>query len=53
LAVDICEKLTQSNTKKQQLNTEYKEAVADARKVDAFEGGPQDAADDDWWNARY
>ncbi|CAB5144881.1 Tail tubular protein Gp11 [uncultured Caudovirales phage] len=53
LAVDICEKLTQSNTKKQGLNAEYKEAVADARKVDAFESGPQDAADDDWWNARY
>lgn len=53
LAIDICEKLTQSNTKKQQLSTDYKEAVADARKVDAFEGGPEDAADDTWWTVRY
>lgn len=53
LAVDICEKLTQSNTKKQQLIIDYKESVADARKVDAFETGPEDAADDTWWVARY
>lgn len=53
LAIDICEKLTQSNTKKQQLSQDYKEAVADARKVDAFETGPEDAADDPWLLARY
>lgn len=53
LAVDICEKLTQSNTKKQMLTQEYKDAVAAARKVDSFESGPEDAADDTWWLARY
>lgn len=53
LAVDICEKLTQSNTKKKQLDDEYNEAVADARKIDAFESGPEDAADDTWWTVRY
>lgn len=53
LAVDICEKLTQSNTKKQLLATEYKEAVSSARRVDSFESGPEDAADDTWWLARY
>lgn len=53
LAVDLCEKLTQSNTKKQQLNKEYMDAVADARRTDAFESGPEDAADDYWWLVRY
>mgnify|MGYP000281682898 CR=1 FL=1 len=52
LAVDICERLTQSNTKKQQLVAQYNEDVKMARRVDAFESGPEDAADDDWWNAR-
>ena len=53
LAVDICEKLTQSNTKKAQLIKDYAEAVSYSRKVDAFESGPEDAADDYWWTVRY
>jgi len=53
LAVDLCEKLTQSNGKKQMLMQEYKETIADARKVDAFESGPQDAPDGSWITVRY
>lgn len=53
LAVDICERLTQSNTKKQLLMEEYRLAVNMARRVDAFEAGPTDPADDGWWMARY
>ena len=52
LAVDICEKLTQSNTKKQLLQSEYQDAVKVARRMDAFEGGPEDAPEDGWWIAR-
>lgn len=52
LAVDIVEKLTQSNQKKQMLIQQYEGDVRMARRVDAFESGPEDAADDDWWIAR-
>lgn len=52
LALDICEKLTQSNTKKDYCAKAYADDVKMARRVDAFESGPEDAADDDWWNAR-
>lgn len=53
LAVDICEKLTQSNVKKQGLMQEYKDAVTMARKIDAFESGPEDSADGTWLQAMY
>lgn len=52
LAVDICERLTQSNTKKQLLLQEYNEAVRIARRMDAFESGPDEGPEDLWWIAR-
>jgi hypothetical protein len=52
LAIDMCEKLTQSNAKKQLLYQEYKDAIAEARRSDAIEGGPVDPQDDDWWLVR-
>lgn len=52
LAIDICERLTQSNTKKQQLIAEYNDAVKMARRVNAFEVGPADAPDSSWLQAR-
>lgn len=52
LAIDIVEKLTQSNAKKQALVQEYNDEIRYAHRVDAIESGPEDAADDDWWNAR-
>lgn len=52
LAVDICERLTQSNQKKQVLEQQYELDVRMARRVNAFEAGPDDAPDDDWWIAR-
>lgn len=52
LAIDIVEKLTQSNQKKQLCMQAYADDVKMARRVDAFESGPEDAADDDWWIAR-
>jgi hypothetical protein len=53
VAIDICEPLTQSNSKRQVLDTEYKDAVSAARRVDAFETLPAEAVLDAWWLARY
>lgn len=52
LAIDMCEKLTQSTSKKQLLLAEYKEAIADAKLSDAIESGPDDPVDDSWWSVR-
>lgn len=52
LAIDICERLTQSNQKKQGLIADYNDCIRVARRMDAFESGPEDAADDDWWLVR-
>lgn len=52
LSIDICERLTQSNTKKQMLIQQYEDDVRKARRMNAFEAGPTVAVDDDWWVAR-
>ena len=52
LAVDLVERLTQSNTKKQLLIKDYNDAVGDAKRANAFEAGPEEAPDDDWLIAR-
>lgn len=52
LAVDIVERLTQSNQKKMALVDDYNDAIKMAKRVNAFESGPEDAADDGWWVAR-
>lgn len=52
IAYDICDKLTQSNVKRQTLAQEYKEEVAVAKLADSLESGPEESADDTWWLAR-
>lgn len=52
LAVDICEKITQSTTKRQGLEQDYKDAVKDAARANSFENGPDDPPEDDWVLAR-
>lgn len=52
LAIDIVEKLTQSNVKKKSLFDEYNDEIKVARRMDAIESGPGEAPDDDWWLAR-
>lgn len=52
LAIDIVERLTQSNVKKQQLFNEYNDAIRSARRMNAFESGPEEAAEDNWLLAR-
>lgn len=52
MAIAMCERITQSNQKKQILQAEYKDSIAEARVADAFEGLPEDPPEDDFWLAR-
>lgn len=52
LAFQICEKITQSNTKKADLVAEMREAIRNARQMNAFEVLPQESDDDPWIQAR-
>lgn len=53
LAIDICEALTQSNQKKSDLQGEYKDSLAEAKRMNAFETIPTDPPDDSFWLIRY
>lgn len=48
LAMEMCEQLTQSNTKFQLLQAAYKDAVRVAQRANAFENPPQPLPDDSW-----
>jgi len=52
LAADLCEKLTNSTSKKAALGEDYKFVMSEARRTDALESLPQDPPDDDWITAR-
>lgn len=52
IAIEICEQITQSNTKKAALLAEYKDIIAQARKVNAFEKIAQTPPEDSWITAR-
>lgn len=47
-----CEQVTQSTSKKEGLADQYKQAIADARRANAFEATPIDAVEDSWLVAR-
>lgn len=53
LALEMCEELTQSNTKKRVLAEEYREALVRARGVDAVENPPTVFEEDLWVEVRY
>ncbi len=53
LAVELCEELTQSNTKRKLASEEYAALMSMARKADGQESSPMPFAEDDWINARY
>lgn len=53
LAVVLCEPITQSNSKVEAKKQEYKDAIADARRANAFEKDSDDPPEDDWLLARY
>jgi hypothetical protein len=52
LAVELCEELTQSNTKRTLAADEYTAIMASARKADGQEQSPMPFAEDAWITAR-
>ena len=52
IAWHICERMTQSNSKKEALQAEYAQAISDARKVNALEIGVQTQPVDEWLLSR-
>lgn len=52
MAAELCEPLTQSNTKKAACATDFKMAIDDAKKANAIEVVPQDAVEDKWLTVR-
>lgn len=52
LALDLVERLTQSNQKKELLSRDYDNAIVMAKRANAFEAGPTDLPEDDWLLAR-
>lgn len=52
IAMDIAEKVTQSNTKKQDAQNRYVEAKKEAKRINAFERPPVESPVDTWITAR-
>jgi|TARA_R110000803_G_scaffold34612_3_gene75464 ubiquitin len=52
IAMDVSEKVTQSNRKKDDARLHYKETQKEARRVNAFERPPQTPPTDTWLTAR-
>lgn len=53
MALEMCEEITQSNTKKESLREDYKTAIADAKKANGIEVPPQMPPIDSWLTARF
>jgi hypothetical protein len=53
LAMELCEELTQSNTKRERAGMEYEAILSRAKSADAQEQSPMPFEEDDWINARY
>ena len=52
LAFEACERITQSNTKKENLERDYETAMSKAKMRDGYEDDPRDYIEDDWVTAR-
>jgi len=52
MAYDACEEVTQSNTKKEAAEVMYKDAIREAKMVDAIEDESEEAPEDEWITAR-
>jgi len=52
MAVAMCDQITQSNTKKQAIEGDYKALVSEARKVNAMENLPAEPVEDPWFLGR-
>lgn len=53
LSYEICEEITQSNTKKEAAFRDYKDLLREAKLRDAQEQSPSKFQEDDWINIRY
>lgn len=53
LAFEMCESITQSNTKKNALWEEYKDRLMDAKGIDGQENPPAVFEEDEWISVRY
>ena len=53
LAIELCESLTQSTTKRQELSADYDRFITSTRLQDALENPPDDFEDDTWLASRY
>lgn len=52
MAIEMCEELTQSNSKKESLKDDYKLAVREARRTNAIERIAQQPPEDEWVTVR-
>jgi hypothetical protein len=52
IAAQVARRLTGSTELRTQLLAEYRDALAEARRIDGQETPPSDVSDDDWWLAR-
>lgn len=52
LALECCERIMQSDSKKQLARVAYKDAIREATLANAIEGAPESIADDTWVMAR-
>ena len=52
LAVELCEQLTQSNTKAQIVRDDYVRAIREAKRLNAFENKPAEQQTDTWITCR-
>jgi hypothetical protein len=52
IALELCEELTQSNTKKADLRVDYKDSIREARRTNAIEKIAAEPPEDSWITAR-
>lgn len=52
MAYEMCEELTQSNSKREGAAADYKTAIREARKINAFENPPAEQDTDTWISIR-
>lgn len=52
MAQEMCEELTQSNTKQELAKAAYKDAMSEAKKINAFENVSAEAPEDEWVTVR-
>jgi hypothetical protein len=52
LALQLCQQITDSNSRKEALEAEYRWQSRDARNADAIENPPDQLPDDEWNEAR-